>query len=270
MPVKQKNIVPRYILRTCDRDGRSYGGFAWPLKAGARVEASDWSAAKRCGNGLHGLWNGIGDSNLLNWDTDAKWIVAEVDGPVVDLGGKVKVRAAIVRHVGDRASATSWLMKRVPGCAVVGANMMAGENGVALVGDRGTATAGINGTATAGLRGTATAGEYGTATAGDRGTATAGHRGTATAGDRGTATAGEYGTATAGYGGTATAGHRGTATAGHRGTATAGDGGELHIRRWDAAHSRYRTVVGYVGEDGIEANVAYQLDGNGRFVPVST
>jgi len=79
----------------------------------------------------------------------------------------------------------------------------------------------------------------GTATAGYRGTATAGYRGTATAGDYGTATAGDYGTATAGY----------------RGTATAGEGGTISVMWWDGR--RRRIVLGYVGEDGIEAGAKY-------------
>ena len=54
---------------------------------------------------------------------------------------------------------------------------------------------------------------------------------------------------------TRTAGHYGTATAGYGGTATAGYGGEIRIR-WNDGR-RYRLAVGYVGEDGIEANVPY-------------
>jgi hypothetical protein len=84
--------------------------------------------------------------------------------------------------------------------------------------------------------------------------------GTATAGYAGTATAGDWGTATAGDAGTATAGARGTATAGDSGTATAGDAGEIRIRYWDEKNSRYRTVIGFTGEDGIEANTSYILD----------
>jgi hypothetical protein len=157
---------------------------------------------------------------------------------------------------GDRGTAT----------AGDGGTATAGDWGTATAGDEGTATAGYEGTATAGYEGTATAGYRGTATAGYRGTATAGDWGTATAGDRGTATAGDWGTATAGDGGTATAGDWGTATAGDEGTATAGDGGTLIIRWWDG--QRYRLSVGYVGENGIEANKAYRLDGQGAFVAV--
>jgi hypothetical protein len=150
----------------------------------------------------------------------------------------------------------------------------AGDGGAATAGYRGTATAGDSGTATAGNSGTATAGDSGTATAGDRGAATAGNSGTATAGNSGTATAGDRGTATAGYRGTATAGYRGTATAGdggaatagYRGTATAGDRGELRIRWYDYKADRHRLAVAYVGEDGIEPNVAYRLDDEHKFV----
>jgi hypothetical protein len=117
-------------------------------------------------------------------------------------------------------------------------------------------------------RGTATAGDRGTATAGYRGTATAGYGGTATAGDRGTATAGYRGTATAGYRGTATAGYGGTATAGYGGTATAGYGGTLIIFRRHPERDVRRPIVAVVGEDGVEANIAYRLSENGLFVPV--
>ncbi|HHH9444888.1 TPA: hypothetical protein ACP32N_006906, partial [Pseudomonas aeruginosa] len=81
-----------------------------------------------------------------------------------------------------------------------------------------------------------------------------------------TATAGDEGTATAGDEGTATAGDEGTATAGDWGTATAGKKGEIQIRYWDEKTERYRTVIGYIGEDGLEPGVAYKLDDNHRFV----
>ena len=93
------------------------------------------------------------------------------------------------------------------------------------------------------------------------GTATAGYGGTATAGYGGTATAGDGGTATAGDRGTATAGDHGTATAGDRGTATAGDGGTIVVKWF--VRGRPRIAIGYVGEDGIEPNVAYRLS-NGK------
>ena len=64
---------------------------------------------------------------------------------------------------------------------------------------------------------------------------------------------GGAGKAIVGY--NATAGSGGTATAGPYGTATAGHDGQIRISWWDG--NRYRLAVGYVGEDGIEANVPY-------------
>lgn len=54
-----------------------------------------------------------------------------------------------------------------------------------------------------------------------------------------------------------TAGDEGTATAGYGGTATAGDRGVLCLWWYDG--SRRRLATAYVGECGIEANVAYRL-----------
>ncbi|MER1940625.1 hypothetical protein ABS755_07945, partial [Castellaniella sp. FW104-16D08] len=73
--------------------------------------------------------------------------------------------------------------------------------------------------------------------------------------------AGNYGTATAGESGTATAGNYGTATAGYR--------GEIQIKWYDEKAERYRTVVGYVGEDGIKPDTTYQLDARHKLVEVS-
>jgi hypothetical protein len=41
------------------------------------------------------------------------------------------------------------------------------------------------------------------------------------------------------------------------GTAAAGVGGNIQVQWWDGA--RYRVATGYVGEDGIEPNVAYHV-----------
>ncbi len=284
------------VLRTCSADLTSHGGFRWPDKIGAVVEAPDWKKDNKCGHGLHGWLFGQGDHDCSSTvgDTDAKWLVVEVGlSDLIALGGKVKFPRCTVRHIGDKASATQFLIANEPraaGVAVIGATLQAGDKelcqvgayGTATAGYKGTATAGNEGTATAGYEGTATAGYEGTATAGYKGTATAGDKGTATAGDWGTATAGDWGTATAGYKGTATAGYKGTATAGYKGTATAGDWGtatagykgtatagkkgEIQIRYWDEKTERYRTVIGYIGEDGLEPDVPYKLNADRKFV----
>ena len=61
----------------------------------------------------------------------------------------------------------------------------------------------------------------------------------------------------------------GTATAGYRGTATAGNKGEIRVQWWDEKAERYRTVIGYVGEDGIKPDTTYRLDDNHKLVEVS-
>ena len=204
--------MTNYIMKTVKADGSAYGDFVWPLEVGAQVVAPDFNTDASCGGGLHGLLNGCGNGALLNWGDGAVWIVAKVPkkAQMVDLGDKVKVDRCKIVHVGNRETATTFLVDH--GCSgpIVGV----------------------------------------TATAGDGGTATAGDDGTATAGNRGTATAGKWGTATAGYGG----------------TATAGNSGAIILTWWDDENGRKRTVVGYVGEDGIEAKVAYRLNENGKLV----
>jgi hypothetical protein len=171
----KKSIV--LVLRTCNADMTSHGGFKWP-KEGA-VRCRDWSPEPVCGGGLHGLLWGEGGGTYLSWEPGAKWLVVEVDqNDVVTIGDKVKFPSGVVVYCGDRESATTYLREHgADGKAIVGGTATAGEGGTATAGDRGTATAGEGGTATAGHEGTATAGEGGTATAGHGGTATAGEGG---------------------------------------------------------------------------------------------
>ena len=216
-------------LRTCKKDGSSYGGFKWSLEVGAIITAHDWNSKPECGGGLHFLPWGEGDAKLINWDDDSIGLVIEPIGDdvveILNPAGKSKCRSAQVVMVGP-----------VKDCAT-------------YIYEHGGAGKLVNGC---------------TATAGDGGTATAGEYGTATAGEYGTATAGEYGTATASDGGTATAGRCGTATAGRSGTATAGDEGTIIIKHWNG--KRYKFTIAYVGEDGIEPNVKYCLDDDGKFI----
>ena len=241
----EKKIEYVYCLRTCDKNMKSYGGFRWP-KIGM-VAAPDWSDAKECGKGLHGLLWGEGDGGLLNWNTDAVWMVVKVQKDlIVDLDQKVKFPKCEVVFCGDKKDAAALIYEKSPNknikcCA-------------------GTATAGDAGTATAGYAGTATAGYAGTATAGDAGTATAGYAGTATAGACGTATAGARGTATAGY--------AGTATAGYAGTATAGDEGYILIRYYCEEKKTWRIKGCAIGENGIKPNVKYKLNDKHEFEEV--
>lgn len=57
-------------------------------------------------------------------------------------------------------------------------------------------------------------------------------------------------------------------TGGYRSTLTGGEKAELRFQHYDGKAERYRTVLAYVGEDGIEAGVAYRLSGTGKVVKV--
>ena len=220
------------IMRSCDENLKSYGGFQWP-DSGICI-APDFKETKLCGNGLHGFLKGEGDGSLGNFDISAKWLICEVDeSQIIDLVGKVKFKKCEVIFCGCLKDAANIIATIYPNLKTIG------------------------GTATAGYSGTATAGDSGTATAGYSGTATAGYSGTATAGDRGTATAGDSGTATAGYSGTATAGDRGTATAGYSGV--------LIIEYYDNIACVYKKKVALIGENGIKANIKYKLNSKNEF-----
>ncbi len=86
---KPKPVETVLVLRTCDKNLQSHGGFQWPESG--PVKCDDWSATPACGNGLHGLLWGEGDGSLLNWSDDAKWLVVEIEARlIVDLDRKVK------------------------------------------------------------------------------------------------------------------------------------------------------------------------------------
>ena len=247
------------VLRTCQKDMSSWKGtFTWP--ASGHVECPDWDPEPICGNGLHGLLWGTGDGALLDWSSDAKWLVVEVlASDIVKIGEKVKFPKGNVIFCGSQLEATKMIYAEGTGApagfaamGIVGLHLDVGHHETAIVGYKGVATAGSQGSATAGDSGTATAGAEGTATAGDCGTATAGAEGRATAGDYGTATAGSQGSATAGY----------------KGTATAGNHGTISIKWWDENAERYRLATGYIGENGLEPNTAYKLADEGKFVKV--
>jgi len=228
------------VLRVCRADLTSRDGFQYPSDIGSTIEAPDWSDEPHCGDGLHGWLHGQGDHSCADYwsEEGAKWLVLEVvSAHIIMLGGKCKFPRATVRFIGGKSEAAAYLMAKsehAKNVAVIGASIEAPDKGQAAVGGLGTATAG----------------DYGTATAGDYGTATAGDSGTATAGRSGTATAGDYG----------------TATAGRSGTATAGEKGEIRIKYWDEEAERYRTKIGYIGEDGLLPDVAYKLDESLKFV----
>ena len=148
---KPKTVL---VLRTCDKDLKSHGGFQWP--ASGPVECPDWSPVASCGNGLHGLLWGEGDGSLLDWSPEAKWLVVEViESDIVAIGRKVKFPRGVVVFCGDRLGATDFIVSRLTKSAsVVGACIRSGDGGTSTSGYRGTSTSGDGGTSTSGYGGT--------------------------------------------------------------------------------------------------------------------
>lgn len=99
------------IVRQCQSDGTSSHGFRYPLRVGERVEAPDWNPEPIHGNGLHGWPWGLALGDGQDPDYAAVWLVlgARPDD-VIDLGGRVKCRAATVRHVGEWHTALAFVL----------------------------------------------------------------------------------------------------------------------------------------------------------------
>ena len=252
-----------YILKSVKEDLTAYNGFLWHEGI---VEAPDFKPTKECGAGLHGFLMGEGEGTLANWDSKAKWIVAEVDkDSLIDLQGKVKFPKCKVIFIGDRKEATDLIILK-GGKSVIGSFVTSGDFGTSTSGDYGTSTSGKKGTSTSGYYGISTSGDYGTSTSGVGGISTSGYNGTSTSGVGGISTSGDYGTSTSGYYGTSTSGVGGTSTSGVGGTSTSGYNGTLVIKYWDNNTLRIKLATAYVGENGILPNTPYVLNEKNEFV----
>ena len=121
------------VLRVCDKEGKSDGGFQWP-KSGA-VTAPDWRPTAECGNGLHGWLRGEGNHGFAErHDEGNAWLVVAVDeSTVIDLGGKVKYPSGRVVYFGDQEGATDIIRLAYPDAAVIGATSTAGELGILVI-----------------------------------------------------------------------------------------------------------------------------------------
>jgi hypothetical protein len=157
----------RYVLRTCNADGTSCGGFQWNLTIGGVTTAPDWDPTDKCGKGLHGFLNGEGDGGLAGWENDALWLVVEPIGDVIDLSEKVKFESAKTLFAGNRFDATTHLRSLLVGnFAIIGGTSTSGYGGTSISGDVGTSISGDVGTSTSGDGGTSTSGDRGTSTSG--------------------------------------------------------------------------------------------------------
>ena len=240
-----KKIDWAYGLRTVDKDGRAYGGFVWPKKG--KVTAPDWRPTAECGNGLHALLNGEGDSNLLSWEPDALWQVVRFDATtMVELGGKVKFPCCDVIHTGTRATATQRLAALVGGGHAI--------HGLVLHSDgKLIANGGNYSTLTGGGCSTLTGGDGSMLTGGDGSRLTGGYRSHLTGGYRSHLTGG--------YRSHLTGGDCSTLTGGNYSTLTGGDGSCITIVWW--CDGKRRSASFNQGED-YEADVLYKAICEGR------
>ncbi len=226
-------MTPAVMVRTVNADMTSYGGFVWPESG--PVECPDWDPTPSCGHGLHGLLDGVGDYSLLSDAPDAKWLIVEVDrDEAVNINGKVKVPRGEVVYCGDMRGALTRMSIEWRRLAEEA------DEGSCTTGDRAHA-------ASQGYRAHA-------ASQGDRAHA-------ASQGDRAhAASQGNWAHAAA------LGPHSIAAGLGPYSTAEAGEDGAIVLSYWDDEAERHRIVVGYVGEDGIEAGVPYRVEG-GALVP---
>ena len=132
------------FLRTTDADAKSYGGFQWPREVGAVVEAPDWNPKPECGNGLHGLLDGLGESSHLSFNPGAIWWIVDADDAVY-LDGKWKFQRCTVLDFGPRHEITARLHALRPG-PIHGLCMTGGNHATLTGGDGATLTGGYRAT----------------------------------------------------------------------------------------------------------------------------
>jgi len=263
-----------YLLRTCDKDLKSHGGFQWP--SSGLVSAPDWDPTPECGKGLHGLLSGEGNGSLLNTqDADAKWmVIAAVKSEVVQIDRKVKVPRAYVVFVGSKKDATDMIVKLCPGSACVFATVTSGESGHSTSGDFGHSISGYSGHSISGEYGHSISGEYGHSISGygghstsgndghsisrDYGHSTSGESGHSTSGESGHSISGDYGSSTSGHYGHSTSGESGHSASGYYGHSTSGENGIVQFDYLE--NGRKRIKILYVGEDNIKAWHIYFLN----------
>lgn len=94
-----------YGIRSVRDDMMSRSDFRWP--ASGWVECPDWKLVAECGHGLHFLRPG--DNAPGEWYDGPIMVVRADASDVVELNGKCKARRVEVVHVGDIASATTYM-----------------------------------------------------------------------------------------------------------------------------------------------------------------
>jgi len=245
------------MLKTVHNNMTSYNGFKW--KKRGIVTCPDWKDTAECGNGLHGLPMGIGNSSFLLWNTSAKWIVFEALGGYIELNGKAKCESAKVLFCGDRKGATDYLVKHGADISkVVGAFQSGGDWSQLTGGDMSHLTGGEGSHLKGGDWSHLTGGKGSHLTGGDVSHLTGEEGSHLTGGEGSHLKGGDWSHLTGGKGSKLT-GEMGSVLSGGKGSA-------LIFLWWDG--NCQRVVVGYVEKKGLLPNVKYRLSQNHQIVPV--
>src|SRR5581483_7865876 len=255
------------VLRSCKADMTSYDGFKWPESG--FVEAPDWKPTKQCGNGLHGWQWAVGDFRLGFHDRDTKWLVIEVDkSQIVELDGKVKFKNGNVIKVGNWHDCFWYVRTHTPKPVLEkpapGDYAHSSTTGnyahSSTTGDYAhSSTTGYSAhSSTTGYY------AYSSTTGYYAHSSTSGYyaHSSTTGNYAHSSTTGYYAhsSTTGDYAHSSTTGNYATACAlGTNCRAKAGDKGSIILTYWDDKANRFRHVIGYVGEDGIEANTWYEI-----------
>jgi hypothetical protein len=295
-----------YLFRSCASDMTGYAGFKWP-EAGPVEAPTEWWGEKRkpenlklgwnpeveCGAGLHGLLWGLGDYSLTK-TSDAhsrKWLIIEADAAdyaeVSRAKGKVKKgNVVFCGRIGDALIKMAALRLTIdPACqpdGVQGDSAPASTTGdyapASTTGDSAPASTTGNyapASTTGNSAPASTTGDSAPAsTTGDYAPAstTGNYAPASTTGYSAPAsTTGDYAPAstTGNYAPASTLGKKSIAASlGKDGMARAGEDGCIIVRYWDDKTERPRVLVGYVGEDGIEAGVWYRVGKTRKLVRV--
>jgi len=87
-----------------DKTLRSKGDFQYPSTIGSVVKPTSWNRKKECGGGLHGWLFGVGSRNSAPYgcENPGRWMLLKAKkNHVVDLGGKVKCKEAVIIGIGS-------------------------------------------------------------------------------------------------------------------------------------------------------------------------
>jgi hypothetical protein len=270
-PAPEETVL---VLRTCDKDLKSHGGFQWP--ASGPVSAPDWRPEPRCGKGLHGLLDAWGNWGLLDWSENAKALVVRVArASLVDLGDKVKFPSGVVEKVTSLASAICEIACDSSRVARLVADTMAlvgfVSGKLAASGNASKLAASGNASQLAASGNDSKLAASGNAS---KLAASGDDSQLAASGNDSKLAASGYASKLAASGDASQLAASGDASklaasgnasvvlaAGYRSVAKAGPNGALALAWWDG--KRPRIVVGYVGE-GIEADTFYRVNERGE------